>query len=109
MKRDQIPVEGRLGWSAKDDKFNLEASPPWTALNTERNWTALEAAEKVAKARGLCEQITESEMRSRDSVTIKATRSHLIGHFLTRPTLTLLLILHCLVSLYDRVFVTLPH
>ena len=54
-KRGQLPAEGRLAWSAKNDKFKLEAAPAWSVLDTDRNWTILDTAEKIAKARGSCQ------------------------------------------------------
>ena len=54
-KRGQLPAEGRLAWSAKNDKFKLEAAPAWSILDTDRNWTILDTAEKIAKARGSCQ------------------------------------------------------
>ena len=55
FKRGQLPAEGRLAWSAKNDKFRLEAAPAWSVLDTDRNWTILDTAEKIAKARGSCQ------------------------------------------------------
>ena len=55
FKRGQLPAEGRLAWSAKNDKFKLEAAPAWSVLDTDRNWTILDTAEKIAKARGSCQ------------------------------------------------------
>ena len=55
FKRGQLPAEGRLAWSAKKDKFKLEAAPAWSVLDTDSNWTILDTAEKIAKARGSCQ------------------------------------------------------
>nr|KAG5689692.1 hypothetical protein BaRGS_006317 [Batillaria attramentaria] len=51
VKRDQKPAEGRLGWSSSAN-MNLQSSPTWEALNTERNWAVLDALENIAKNKG---------------------------------------------------------
>ncbi|KAK7095023.1 1-deoxyxylulose-5-phosphate synthase YajO-like [Littorina saxatilis] len=51
VRKDQKPTEGRLGWATKE-KVNMQSAPTWSALDLERNWTTLDTAEKIAKARG---------------------------------------------------------
>ncbi|XP_076468829.1 1-deoxyxylulose-5-phosphate synthase YajO-like isoform X2 [Babylonia areolata] len=52
VQRDQPPSEGRLGWSAQDEKRNLQSSPSWSAINKDKNWAVLETLQKIAKAKG---------------------------------------------------------
>ncbi|KAL8625957.1 hypothetical protein ACOMHN_012549 [Nucella lapillus] len=52
VRKEQVPSEGRLGWSAKDETKNLQSSPSWSTLDKPQNWATLDTLEKAAKAKG---------------------------------------------------------
>ncbi|XP_070176763.1 1-deoxyxylulose-5-phosphate synthase YajO-like isoform X2 [Littorina saxatilis] len=80
VRRGQKPQEGRLAWSADDDTLELQSAPTWAQLNKTTNWTALEAAEKIAKAKG--KSVAQVSLRWLlqksvvSSVIIGATKMH---------------------------------
>ncbi|KAL8612662.1 hypothetical protein ACOMHN_044603 [Nucella lapillus] len=52
VKKDQIPTEGRLGWSGHDETMKKQIYPNWATLNRPQNWAILDSVKKIAETTG---------------------------------------------------------